>query len=64
MDKIKANARHLLLSIAVTKESPRYWKIDNWALSDLSTLKLSLKNEFNASKRDLMDEKSRIVISK
>jgi hypothetical protein len=38
VDKIKANARHLLLDISVTQETPRYWMIDEWALSDLSKL--------------------------
>lgn len=56
--KIKATARHLLLSITVTLESTEYWKMDNWVLSDLSKLSVRLKNEFNASKGDLMDEKA------
>jgi hypothetical protein len=34
--KIKAVARHLLLDISVSQESKGYWKIDHWALSDLS----------------------------
>jgi hypothetical protein len=50
-EKIRASARHILLSIAATQESPRYWKIDSWVLSDLSKLNVSLKNEFNASKK-------------
>jgi hypothetical protein len=62
-EKIRASARHILLSIATTQESPRYWKIDSWVLSDLSKLNVSLKSEFNASKRDLMDEKARIISS-
>lgn len=28
VDKIKANARHLLLNISVTQERPGYWKIE------------------------------------
>ena len=32
---------------------------DNWVLSDLSTL--NLKDEFNAKKKDMMDEKSIII---
>jgi hypothetical protein len=62
-DKIKQNARHLLLDIAVTQESPNYWKVDRWALSDLSKLTVRLKNEFNASKSDLMDERAKIIAS-
>ena len=61
--KIKSDARHLLLNIAVTEETPRYWKIDNWILSDLSKLSVKLKTEFNASKDDLMQEKARIISS-
>ena len=61
--KIKSDARHLLLNIAVTEETPRYWKVDNWILSDLSKLSVKLKTEFNASKDDLMQEKARIISS-
>lgn len=62
-DKIKKNAHHLLLDIAVTEESPGYWKVDKWSLSDLSKLIVKLKNEFNASKTDLMDERAKIISS-
>jgi hypothetical protein len=61
--KIKSIARHLLLDISVTQENPRYWKIDNWALSDLSSLNVRLKTEFNASKTDLMNINARIIAS-
>src|SRR6266487_710918 len=44
-DKIKKNAGHLLLDIAVTEENPGYWKVDRWSLSDLSKLMVRLKNE-------------------
>ena len=53
--KIKAVARHLLLDISISPESKGYWKIDDWALSDLSKLNVHLKNKFNASKSDIMD---------
>jgi hypothetical protein len=62
-DKIKKNARHLLLDIAVTEENSGYWKVDKWSLSDLSKLTVRLKNEFNASKTDLMDESAKIISS-
>jgi hypothetical protein len=61
--KIKTNAKHLLLDITVTEETPRYWKVDTWALSDLSKLKVKLKNEFNASKSDLLDKGAKIISS-
>ena len=63
VDKIKAVTRHLLLDIPVTQENPRYWKIDNWALSDLSSLNVRLKTEFNASQTDLMNINARIIAS-
>lgn len=62
-DKIKNNARHLLLDVAVTEENPGYWKVDQWRLSDLSKLTVRLKNEFNATKTDLMDENAKIISS-
>ncbi len=62
-DKIKINARHLLLDIAVTEESPSYWKVDRWSLSDLSKLTVRLKNEFNASKSELMNERGKLISS-
>jgi hypothetical protein len=61
--KIKCNARHLLLDITVSEESPHYWKIERWALSDLSKLRLRLKCEFNASKSDLLDKEARLILS-
>jgi hypothetical protein len=61
--KIKCNAKHLLLDITVSEESPHYWKIQKGALSDLSRLKLRLKCEFNASKRDLLDREAELLLS-
>ena len=61
--KIKSDAKHLLLDITVSEESPHYWKIEKWALSDLSRLKLRLKCEFNASKSDLLDKEARLLSS-
>jgi hypothetical protein len=61
--KIKCNAKHLLLDITVSEECPHYWKIEKWALSDLSMLKLRLKCEFNASKSDLLDKQARLLRS-
>jgi hypothetical protein len=51
------------LDISVSQESKGYWKIDDWALSDLSKLKVHLKNEFNASKSDLMYVNAGIIAS-
>jgi hypothetical protein len=51
------------LDIAVTQENPGYWKVDKWSLSDLSKLTVKLKNEFNASNTDLMDERAKLMSS-
>jgi hypothetical protein len=56
--KINQTACHLLLDIGVRQENPGYWKVDKWSLSDLSKLTVKLKNEFKASKTDLMDERA------
>jgi hypothetical protein len=61
--KIKCNAKHLLLDMKVSEESPHYWKVEKWTLSDLSRLKLRLKCEFNASKSDLLDREAQLLIS-
>ena len=61
--KITTSARHLLLDISVTQESPGYWRVDKWRLNDLSKLNVRLKNEFNASKNDLMNEEARLLSS-
>ena len=61
--KIKSDAKHLLLDITVSEEDPHHWKIENWAMSDLSRLKLRLKCEFNASKKDLLDKEARLLSS-
>ncbi len=56
--KVKADARHLLLTIFSTPDTPGFWKVENMSLSDLSRLKVSFRPEFNASKSDLGDEKA------
>jgi hypothetical protein len=61
--KIKSDAKHLLLDVTVNQEDPHHWKIENWAVSDLSKLKLRLKCEFNASKKDLLDKEARLLSS-
>lgn len=61
--KIKCNAKHLLLDITVSEESPHYWKIEKWALSNLSRSRLHLKCEFNATKSDLLDNEARLLVS-
>ena len=52
------------MDIPVSQESKGYWKIDDWASSDLSKLNVHLKSEFNASKSDLMDVNARIITSR
>jgi hypothetical protein len=62
-DKIIADARHLLLDIILTEETSRYWKVDSWALSNLSKLNVKVKKEFNISKFDLLEKYLQIVSS-
>jgi hypothetical protein len=61
--KITTDAKHLLLDITVSEENAHYWKIEKWALSDLSKLQVKLKAEFNATKADLLDKNARIISS-
>jgi hypothetical protein len=59
--KIKCNAKHILLAISVSEESPHYWKIEKWRWRDLSSLPVRLKCEFNASKSDLLDKQAQLI---
>jgi len=62
--KITSDTRHILLGLLVTEESDKYWKIENWTLTDLSKLKVCLKPEFNASNIDIYTTESIIAKSK
>lgn len=59
--KIKKTSRHILLSILAESTDRGYWTVKSFIISDLSRLKVRLKAEFNASKRDLMNEQSKIA---
>lgn len=61
-EKIKGNARHLLLNIAISKvpNSGNIWKVEKCSISDLSKLSVKLKAEFNATQRDLADKSMEI----
>jgi hypothetical protein len=62
-NQLKSKLKPLLLDIKVSEESPHYWKVEKWALSDLSRLELRLKCEFNATKSDLLDGEDRLLTS-
>lgn len=62
--KIKKDARHLLLGLLITEEKDKYWKIEEWTLTDLSQLTVYLKAEFNASNVDIYTKESTIAKSK
>ena len=62
--KIENDARHLLLGLLITEESDKYWKIEEWTLTDLSKLKVSLKAEFNAGNKDIYTKESIIAQGK
>ena len=63
-NKIQSNAHHLLLTIFATPDNPGYWKVENLMLSDLHTLDVQLKTEFNASKDDLIDKSTSLIVIK
>jgi len=52
-NKIKADARHLLIGWHISEEKDKYWRVLGWKLLDLFHLKVKLKAEFNASYKDL-----------
>ena len=56
--KIKRDARHLLLGLLIIEEKDKYWKMEEWTLTDLSKLNVHLKAEFNASNIDIYEPKS------
>jgi hypothetical protein len=60
--KIKTDARHLLLGLLITEEKDKYWKIEEWTLTDLSKLNVQLKAEFNASNIDIY--KPELILAK
>lgn len=63
-NKVKADARHLILNISITEERDKYWKIESFSISDLSKLKVVLKAEFNASQKAIQDKTMEIFSSK
>lgn len=50
-EKITSDAFHLLLGFLIEEETPKYWKIMEFQLLDLSELFVSLKAEFNSNNR-------------
>ena len=60
--KIKRDARHLLLGLLIIEEKDKYWKIEEWTLTDLSKLIVYLKAEFNASNIDIY--KPELILAK
>ena len=60
--KINGDARHLLLGLLIKEEKDKYWKIEEWTLTDLSKLIVYLKAEFNASNIDIY--KPELILAK
>jgi hypothetical protein len=56
--KIQSDARHLLLGLLFSEERDKYWKLEEWILTDLSKLFVNLKAEFNASNIDIYTDES------
>lgn len=63
--KIKGNARHLLLSLSISKvpNTPNIWEVRRYAISDLSKLRVKLKTEFNATQKVMADKSLEIFSS-
>ena len=55
--KILKPAHHLLIGFSHDGNDGQ-WKFESWSLVDLSQTKLTLKSEYNASNRDLYEEKT------
>jgi hypothetical protein len=53
--KINMSARHLVLDLLVSEESPKYWQVCKWVLKDLYEVRMNVKLEFSATKQDLID---------
>lgn len=52
-NKIRSDARHLLLKVQMEEEVDKMWKVVAWEVRDLSALMTRLKTEFNAGLADL-----------
>jgi len=55
-NKIKHNARHILLGLKAEEEKDKYWKIIDHKILDLYELKLYKKEEYNTSNSKLYEE--------
>jgi hypothetical protein len=53
-----------MLGWRLVEESDKYWKIEEWTLTDLSKLDVQLKAEFNASNIDLYTKEATLAKSR
>ncbi len=53
----------MLFALTLSIELKIPFQVEKWALSDLSSLKLCLKCEFDASRSDLLDEEVLLLLS-
>lgn len=60
--KITRDAFHLLIAFESVKGPSGYYTVEEIKILDLHTLNLNIKNEFNASNRDLYDDESGLVV--
>jgi hypothetical protein len=52
-NKIKNDARHLLIAWKLAEERDKYWQVLGFKLCDISRLKMNIKIEFNSSNKYL-----------
>lgn len=63
-NKIKFNARHLLIAWNIEEESPRYWKVAGWKLCNLYNLnRMNIKLEFNSNNKAIYSDELILISS-
>lgn len=51
--KVEHDAPHLLIGWRIEETDANYWDLKGWKLTDVSKLTVNLKNEFNATNKDI-----------
>lgn len=62
-NKILDDASHLIIGIAHGGKVDGYWRFESWSVVDLSSFRVRLKAEFQASNRDLYQDSAILLKS-